>query len=119
MNKLRIAKELIYLAKVIKASKIDYKYSPAQYNGNAFIVLSLFSVKLLKPDDAVSLINEVVKEMKDFVSKNKFKIVDQRMQRFQKKDCVVTMIDSSENNIEDCLKKQLGAEVFYHVRFDN
>ena len=119
MNKWKIAKELVYLAKAIKAYKVDYKYSPAQYDGNAFIVLSLFSVKMLKPADAVSLINEVVKDMKTFATKNKFKITEQRLQRFQNKDCLVTIIDSQTNNVESCLKNQLGADVFYHVRFDN
>jgi len=118
IDHIRIARELIYIARYIKASDIEYKYSPASYNGNAFIVVSLFNLRMLSPDDASSIIRKAKGAMNRFVSKNHFSVVEQKMQRMFGKDCIVTIMNSKDSDMENKIKSQLSAEIYYHTRFD-
>ena len=99
-------------------SGIEYFYSPASYtNANCFIIISSFSLKSLEPSDAILLLKKASNDIQSFVKKQHGIIIQQRTQRIFGKDCIAT-ITNFENDVEQIIKKQLKAEIFYHTRFD-
>lgn len=118
IDRIKVAKELIYIARYIKASDIEYHCSQAKLAGNAFVVISLFNLRMLSPSDAISIIKKAKDVMNRFVSKNHFAVVEQKIQRMFGKDCVVTIMSSKDSEMEQKIQDQLNAKWFYHTRFD-
>lgn len=94
---MNIAKELRYAAKMIKAfSGIEYYYSPAQYDNKAFILISLFSLKMLEPEDAVMLLKKATNDINGFARKYHCNIIEQKTQRIFGRDCIATIMITPE-----------------------
>lgn len=100
-------------------SGIEYYYSPASYiNKNAFIIISIFSLKMLNPDDAVMLLKKASNDINSFIKRNHCNIMQQKTQRMFGKDCIATLIDSNDDDIEQNIVDRLKAKIYYHTKFD-